>query len=166
LNRLVKTIAGFALAATGALTSLTPAEAHHSFAMYDTTKPTAVTGILTRTSPDAFHFQMFIAQLNMERTKVLRDKSGQPIIWVVELRDTAAVAATGITESSFPPGTIVSVGFYPLRDGKPGGTRNELGVYRCPDKTPPAAGKMCDSVAGSKPYGPGKLPATEATVAQ
>ena len=71
LKRLIKTIAGFALTVTGALTSLTPAEAHHSFAMYDTTKPATVTGIVTRTSPDAFHFQIFIAQLNMERTKVL-----------------------------------------------------------------------------------------------
>ena len=164
MKKLAKTIGGLGFAAIVALMSLTPAEAHHSFAMYDTSKPVAVTGVLTRTNPDAFHFQLFIAQLNAERTKVLRDKDGAPIIWVVELSGAGEVAATGVTESTFPPGTILTVGFYPLRDGQPGGTRNEYGLYRCPDKTPPAAGKTCDTVAGGKLYGKGTLPATEAAV--
>jgi hypothetical protein len=30
-------------------------------------------------------------------------------------------------------------------------------LYKCPEKTPPAAGKHCDSVTGNKSFGEGGL---------
>lgn len=136
-----------------------PVQAHHSFAMYDTAKPVAVTGVLVRSNPDAFHYQMFIAQLDADRKAVVRDKDGKPVIWAVELEGAAQVASQGVTEKNFPAGTIVSIGFYPLRNGNPGGTRNEFGLFKCPEKTPPAANAYCDSVTGNETFGEGVIPA-------
>lgn len=164
MKRHVRKIAGLALATAGAVASWTPAQAHHSFAMYDTDTPVAITGVVVRSNPDAFHYQMFIGQLNEDRTRVLRDASDEPIIWVIEMEGAGQMAAEGVDDVSFPAGTIVSVGFYPLRDGSAGGTRNVFGLYRCPDDTPPAAGQMCDSVDGGQLYGSGELPTEEASL--
>lgn len=160
LTRLV----GAALAVTFSFAGWSPTQAHHSFAMYDTSKPEAITGVLVRTNPDAFHYQLFIAQLNPERTKVIRDAAGDPVIWVVEMEGAGQVASEGVTEANFPAGTIVSIGFYPLRNGDPGGTRNQFGFFRCPDKTAPAAGKMCDQVEGGQLFGEGELPPDEGSI--
>jgi len=69
---------------------------------------------------------------------------------------SAAAAAQGISVNSFPPGTIFSVGMHPLRSGEQAGSR-EGNLYKCPAKTPPAAGKHCDSVDGSTKHGEGAL---------
>jgi hypothetical protein len=76
----------------------------------------------------------------------------------VELRAAAQVAQEGVTVESFPPGTIFSIGLHPLRNGLPAGGRGKSGLFKCPVDTPPAAGKHCDSVAGSTSHGPGVLP--------
>lgn len=138
-----------------------PARAHHSFSMYNITTPVAITGVLVRSNVDAFHYQMFIAQLNQERKSVVLDKHGKPVFWAIELDGAATVAREGITEKNFPPGTIVSVGFYPLRNGSPGGARNRLGLYTCPGKTTPASGRHCDSVEGSRAFGGQFAPGTK-----
>jgi hypothetical protein len=140
------------------IAGLTPAEAHHSFAMYDLGRTMVKTGVVVRTTPDPWHFQFFFAALNEERNAVVRDESGQPVIYQIEMATAALMAAAGITPDTFPPGTIVSIAFYPLRNGKPGGARGEYVLYRCPPKTPPAAGAHCDSVEGSTKFGEGELP--------
>lgn len=161
MNRHIKKIGGLALATVGAIASGAPAQAHHSFAMYDTTTAYSITGVVVRANPDAFHYQMFIARLNEDRTRVLRDENDEPIIWVIEMDGAGQVAAEGVTESQFPAGTIVSIGFYPLRDGSPGGTRNVYGLFRCPGGTPPPAGQTCETVEGGELFGEGELPAEE-----
>ncbi len=135
-----------------------PAQAHHSFAMYDLSKPRAITGVLVRSNPDAFHYQMFIAQLDIDRKKLVRGKDGKPVIWVIEQQGAAVIASQGITEKNFPPGAIVSIGFYPLRNGKPGGSREHLGLFKCPGRTVPMPGKYCNSVDGSQSFGSGDIP--------
>lgn len=50
------------------------------------------------------------------------------------------------------------VGLHPLRNGHTGGGRGESGFFQCPAEIPPAAGKHCDSVAGSVALGKGVLP--------
>lgn len=146
-----------------------PVQAHHSFAMYDTTKPYAVTGVLVRTNPDAFHYQLFIAQLDADRKGIVRDKDGKPVVWAVELEGAAQVAAMGINAKNFEPGVIVSAGFFPLRNGNPGGAGGgELGVVKCPEKTPPAAGMFCDGVEGSQSFGsshPADIEEAKSTIA-
>jgi hypothetical protein len=136
-----------------------PVQAHHSFAMYDINKTYLLTGIVTRVDPNPNHLQIFVSPLNDERTQVLKNDKGEPVVWAVEMRSASQEAHIGITVTNFPRGTIVSIGMHPLRNGFPGGGRGDNGFYRCPDDTPPAPGKHCDSVAGGKAYGKGVLPA-------
>jgi hypothetical protein len=70
----------------------------------------------------------------------------------------AQAAQEGISVSAIPPRTIISVGLHPLRNGFPGGGRGESGLFKCPNDTPPAPGKHCDSVKGSTTHGKGVLP--------
>jgi hypothetical protein len=134
------------------------AQAHHSFAAYNMQVTKVFTGVVTRVNPDANHLQIFFAPMNEERKNVLRDADGKPIIWAVEMAGSAQMAKEGVSVSSFPPGTIFSVGLHPLRDGQPAGTRGPNGaIYKCPERTPPAAGQHCDSVQGSTAIGAGGL---------
>jgi hypothetical protein len=126
--------------------------------MYDESKTYVFTGVVTRASPDSNHFQIFFAPLNEQRTAVLRDEAGEPVIWAVELRGASQVAQEGVTVASFAPGTIFSIGLHPLRNGLPAGGRGNYGLVKCPEKTPPAPGKHCDSVAGATSHGRGALP--------
>ena len=147
------------VAALAAALSL-PAIAHHSFALYNMEQTKTFTGVVTRVNPDANHLQIFFAPMNEERKNVLRDADNKPVIWAVEMGGSAQSATEGISVNTFPPGTIFSVGMHPLRTGGPAGSRvNPGALYKCPEKTPPAAGKHCDSVQGSVAIGKGPLPA-------
>jgi hypothetical protein len=150
-------LASVAAAATlGALAA--SANAHHSFAMYDVGKTLVLTGVVTRVDPNPNHLQIFFAPLNEERTQVIRDGQGEPIVWAVEMDGAAGAARDGISVNNFPRGTIMSVGLHPLRNGFPAGGRGESGLFKCPANTPPPAGKHCDSVAGATSHGEGVLP--------
>ena len=157
-QRPASTVTVAALVASFSATLATPADGHHSFAMYDSKKTYVFTGVVTRVSPDPSHLSIFFAPLNEARDAVLRDASGKPVIWSVELRSAAQVAQEGVTVESFPPGTIFSIGLHPLRTGLPGGGRGSYGLFKCPPKTPPAPSKHCDSVEGATSHGQGPLP--------
>ena len=142
-----------------AVTLAAPVRAHHSFAAYNMDVTKVFTGVVTRINPDANHLQIFFAPMNDERRNVIRDAEGKPVIWAVEMSGSAQAAQEGISVSSFPPGTIFSVGLHPVRDGQHAGTRGMTGtIYKCPEKKPPEAGKHCDSVAGNTAFGTGGLP--------
>jgi hypothetical protein len=145
------------LAATLAIAAgvLTPVWAHHSFAAYDMKVTKTMTGVVTRVNPDANHLQIFFAPMNEERKNVERGPDGRPILWAVEMTGSAQAAQSGISVSSFPPGAIFTVTLHPARNGEHAGTRGQDGgpIFKCPDKKPPAAGKHCDTVAGSTRYG-------------
>jgi hypothetical protein len=134
------------------------AAAHHSFAMYDEKMTYVFTGVVTRVSPDANHLQIFFSPLDGARRAVVRNDAGEPVVWVVELRAASQVAQDGVTVETFAPGTIFSIGLHPLRNGLPGGGRGKSGLFKCPPRTPPAAGQHCDSVAGATSHGQGPLP--------
>ena len=131
--------------------------AHHSFAMYDTKITKVFTGVVTRIDPSVNHLQIFFAPMNAERKNVERDAAGQPIVWSVEMEGSAQMAKEGVSVNSFPPGTVFSVGLHPLRNGNPAGARDG-GMFRCPDKTPPAPGMHCDTVKGHIAIGKEPLP--------
>lgn len=147
------TIAALVLAALPAATL----QAHHSFAMYDTSTLKVFTGVVTRVDPAPNHLQIFFAPMNEDRKNVERDASGEPIVWAVEMAGSAQMARDGVSVNSFPPGTVFSVGLHPLRNGDTAGTR-EGGLFRCPDRTPPEPGMHCDSVEGHIAIGRGELP--------
>lgn len=143
LKSKVGTLAAVSLAATAV-----PALAHHSFSIFDASQTKTFTGVVTRVNPDANHLQIFFAPMNEERKNVERGPDGKPIVWAVEMAGSAASAQAGISVSAFPAGTIFTVSLHPLRSGEPAGAR-EGALYKCPAKTPPAAGQHCDSVTGS-----------------
>jgi hypothetical protein len=140
-----------------ALMLVLPAEAHHSFAMYDMSKTVVVTGVVQRVDPAPNHQQIFFAVMNEDRTNVVRDEKGAPIIWTVEMAGSAAMARQGVTVNSFAPRTVFSVALHPLRNGEPGGSRDGA-MFRCPDEMPPEPGMHCDSVEGRVAIGEGSLP--------
>lgn len=141
---------------TGAIVA--PVQAHHSFAMFDSSVERVFTGVVVRVNPDVNHLQLFFAEMNEERTNVIRDDRGQPIVWVAEMTSAALAARQGITVNSLPPRTIISLAMNPLRSGEPGGHR--VGpLIKCPENTPPESGMHCDSVEGHTAFGEGVLPA-------
>ena len=145
------------VAATLTVAAVGAVQAHHSFSIFDDSQTKVFTGVVTRVNPDANHLQIFFAPMNAERKNVERGADGKPVVWAVEMAGSAQAAKDGISVSSFPPGTIFSVGLHPLRSGEPAGAR-EGGLIKCPEKTPPAAGMHCDSVTGSTPIGGSSLP--------
>jgi hypothetical protein len=142
-----RTAGGLAAATLTAAAIIAPAYAHHSFSIFDASQTKTFTGVVTRVNPDANHLQIFFAPMNDERKNVERGADGKPIVWAVEMAGSAASAQQGISVSAFPAGTIFTVSLHPLRSGEPAGAR-EGALYKCPAKTPPAAGKHCDTVEG------------------
>jgi hypothetical protein len=148
-GRLCAIAALFTILSVGLL--ITPAMAHHSFAMYDQTKTVTLTGVLTRFVAQANHAEIHFVPLGANG-KPLRGNDGKPITWGVEMAGAAAVATQGITVRSFPAGTIFSVKLNPLRDGSNFGSRVGA-LAKCPKDKVPTAGKHCDSVEGSEILG-------------
>jgi hypothetical protein len=111
-SRLVAGVAGLILAGVLA----TPVFAHHSFAMYDQTTTKTLTGKLTRYVPGANHAQLIFQVLDDQGKPVMKD--GKPMQWGVETGSAAAMARLGVAPDTFPEGTVFTVRFYPLRDGR------------------------------------------------
>ena len=146
----------FIILFAGLLTPL--ADAHHSYAMYDGSVYRVFTGVIVRIIPNAAHFEIHFVPLNEKRDALMRDEKGEPLVWVVQMESAAQAMKDGITKQSFPQGAVFSMGVHPRRDGKPGGDRGNSGLFQCPKGSVPKPGMHCDSVEGSKFFGPGVLP--------
>jgi len=141
------------LAAASLGLCVTPALAHHSFAMYDQTKTVVLTGVAYQFVAQANHAELHFYLIGPDG-KLAKDKDGKNVDWGVEMAGAAAVAQQGITAASFPVGTIFSVKMNPLRDGSNFGSRvGNSAIAKCPWKTPPAPGKTCDTVKDSELLG-------------
>lgn len=134
------------------------ANAHHSYAMYDGSVYRVFTGVIVRVVPNAAHFEFHFVPLNDKRDALVRDEKNEPVVWVIQMESAGEALRQGITLESFPRGAIISMGVHPRRDGKPAGDRGESGIFQCPKGMPPKPGMHCDSVAGSKSFGPGVIP--------
>lgn len=130
---------------------VTPVLSHHSFAMYDQTKTVVLTGVAHQFVSQANHAELHFYVIGADG-KLSKDKDGKYIDWGVEMAGAAAMAQQGITAETFTTGTIFSVKMNPLRDGSNFGSRVGA-IAKCPWKTPPAAGKTCDTVKGSEILG-------------
>src|SRR5579863_10026840 len=80
---------------------VTPAAAHHSFAMYDQTKSTTLTGVAYQFVAQANHAEIHFYVVGADG-KLVKDKDGKNADWGVEMAGAAAVAQQGITANSFP----------------------------------------------------------------
>src|SRR4051812_20117879 len=100
------------LVAAAALAMAAPALAHHSGAMFDTSKKVAVTGTVKEfqwTNPHAF--------IELEAPNA----AGGVDHWSVEMTSPLFLARRGFTRNSLKPGDKVTVSLSPLRDGTKGG---------------------------------------------
>ena len=130
-----------------------PALAHHSFAMYDQTKTVTMTGVMYQFVAQANHAELHFYLVGPD-SKLQKGPDGKPVPYGVEMMGAAAVAEQGITADSMKAGTILSVKVNPMRDGSNFGSKaGASGLAVCPWKTPPAAGKTCDTVAGNQVLG-------------
>jgi hypothetical protein len=149
------TILAASAVAVCALTGLGagPALAHHSFAMYDQTKTTVLTGVMYQFVAQANHAELHFYLVGPDG-KLQKGADGKPVPYGVEMMGAAAVAEQGISANTMPAGTILSVKVNPMRDGSNFGSKaGASAVAKCPWKTPPAPGKACDSVAGRELLG-------------
>src|ERR1700752_2227532 len=130
---------GLIVAGLVALISLSlyvsPALAHHSFAMYDQTKTITLTGVAHQFVAQANHAEIHFYLVGTDG-KLAKGADGKYVDWGVEMAGAAAVAQQGITAETFTVGTIFSVKINPLRDGSNFGSRVGA-IAKCPAKTPP-----------------------------
>src|SRR6185295_13698309 len=133
---------------------VTPASAHHSFAMYDQTKTVTLTGVVKQFVAQANHAELHFILIAPDRKGLAKGTDGKYVEWGVEMAGAAAVAQQGITATTFGVGTVFSVKLNPLRDGSNFGSRIGA-IAKCPvdpaTNKPklPEADKHCDSVAGA-----------------
>jgi hypothetical protein len=134
-----------------------PAQAHHSFAMYDQTQTLTLTGVVYQFVAQANHAELHVYLIGPDG-KLEKGSDGKPHAYGVEMAGAAAVAEQGITSDSLPPGTIVSFKVNPLREGTDFGSKaGTSAIAKCPWKTPPAPGKTCDTVDGHELLGAAKF---------
>jgi hypothetical protein len=111
-----------------------PAQAHHSFAMYDRNITKTFTGRLIRFIPGANHAQLIFELIDENGERQL-DADGKPIAWGVETGPSASIARQGVTVKDYPVGTVLTVTLNPLRDGRTFGVQNGPFIH-CGSKLP------------------------------
>lgn len=101
--------------ATGlALIAMSPAAAHHSFAMFANDKVQSVDGTVKEFEWVNPHSWIHVMVLN---------RAGSPEEWAFEMGSPGQLAARGWTKDSVKVGDKVSVTFHPMKDGSHGGSQ-------------------------------------------
>jgi len=111
-NRLARLALGLALMAAAA-----PADAHHSFAMFDRDKPMTLTGVVKEfqwTNPHVW-IQVMVP-----------DAKGADQEWGVECTSVNFMRRRGWERASLKTGDKVKMVIFPLKDGSRGGQFNKL----------------------------------------
>ena len=111
------------------------AAAHHSYAMYDTSVEKTMTGKLVRYVLGANHSTYVFQVVNPDGSLAVTEK-GEPLNWQVETGAAAQLAQRGITVETFKVGTIFTISFSPLRDGRNGGAQRGASLIMCGMKVP------------------------------
>src|ERR1700691_5620303 len=78
---------------------VTPALAHHSFAMYDQTKTLVLTGVAYQFIAQANHAELHFYLIGPDG-KLVKDKDGKNADWGVEMAGAAAMAQQGVTAAA------------------------------------------------------------------
>jgi hypothetical protein len=89
-----------------------PGVAHHSFAMFDSTKQTTLTGTVTEfqwTNPHSY------IEINVP------DESGAVKHWSIEMGSPSILQPSGWKHNTLKPGDKLTVILNPLKNGDPGG---------------------------------------------
>jgi hypothetical protein len=96
-----------------AMTVAVPAQAHHSFAMFDNTKAVTLDGAVREFQWTNPHTWIQI---------VVKDANGRAVEWSIEGGSPNALARTGWKRESLKPGDHALVVIHPLKDGSNGGS--------------------------------------------
>jgi hypothetical protein len=99
--------------ALGLLAAALPALAHHSGAMFDSTRSETISGTITE-----FNWVNPHSSFKVE----VPGPDGKPQIWAIEMNSPGNLVRTGWKRTTLKPGDKVTVTVRPLRDGKPGGS--------------------------------------------
>ena len=95
-----------------ALTTITVAEAHHSFAMFDHNTQMVKTGTVQRWAFNNPHSWLYLN---------IKNEDGTETLWSFEGTAPTGLIQRGITGDTFKPGATVTFMYCPLKDGRPGG---------------------------------------------
>ena len=97
----------------GALLPSLPADAHHSFAIYEHDKTVTLKGTVKTFQWTNPHVVVWLL--------VQPEGGGEPQEWGIETTSPGVLTRSGWTRNSIKPGDQVAVEFSPLRDGTHGG---------------------------------------------
>ena len=112
-----------------------PAAAHHSFAMFDANKTTALEGTVKEYEWLNPHAWIHLTVIG---------KDGKPQTWSFEGGSTGQLSASGWTRDTLKIGDKVTLGFHPLKDGSFGG---QLLTAKLPDGKELCQGAACRAAA-------------------
>jgi hypothetical protein len=98
--------------------ALTPAHAHHSFAMFDPAHPVTLNGTVKDFQWVNPHAVLWVY--------AAPDATGLPVLWTIELTSPGNLSRSGWTRHVLNPGDRVTVEIAPLRSGAHGGAFRRL----------------------------------------
>jgi uncharacterized cupredoxin-like copper-binding protein len=110
LEFIMKPSHAIALTATLAFAGL--AAAHHSGAMFDSSKTMVLNGTITE-----FNWANPHSSIKIE----VPGADGKPVVWAIEMNAPQNLAHDGWKRTTIKPGDKAAITVRPLRDGKPGG---------------------------------------------
>ena len=87
--------------------------AHHSFAMFDAQKTLVLEGTVKQ-------FE-WVNPHSWLRIMVNDEKTGNQVLWAIELSSPSRLVTMGLRANSMKPGDAVSVTIHPMKDGARGG---------------------------------------------
>jgi hypothetical protein len=109
--KFLKRIIATALIAAATLLLPGPIVAHHSAAMFDDTKVMELTGTVKELQWANPHIWL----------QLIVDEQGKKTEWSLEGGSPNSLSRQGWRATTFTPGDVVAVRFYPMKDGSPGG---------------------------------------------
>lgn len=99
-------------AGIGVMTLVTSARAHHSYAMFDASTTSTITGVVKEFRWTNPHVELQI---------VVTDASGKEITYSLEGSSPSELTRRGWKRSALNPGDAATATLHPLRSGVPGG---------------------------------------------
>jgi hypothetical protein len=100
------------IALTAALTFAGLATAHHSGAMFDSSKTVVLDGTITE-----FNWQNPHSSIKIE----VPGADGKPVVWAIEMNAPQNLVRDGWKRTTIKPGDKATVTARPMRDGRPAG---------------------------------------------
>jgi hypothetical protein len=108
----------FSALALVAIAAVSPALAHHSDAMFDSSKEVVLNGTVKEFQYTNPHSWIQLVVAGAEGTA--------PVEWSIETQAPIVLLRAGIKPTSLQPGDKISLKMHPLKDGAPGGSLVEV----------------------------------------